>query len=61
MCWNKEECVPRKHLCDGVQDCSDGSDEDICGKLCNLNLPHAMAWVEIPELNFANSDKYSPH
>lgn len=33
VCWDGEECIPRTHLCDGAHDCSDGSDEHICGEL----------------------------
>lgn len=33
VCWDGEECIPRTHLCDGAHDCSDGSDEHICGDI----------------------------
>ena len=27
------QCIPRDYLCDGEQDCSDGTDEASCGQL----------------------------
>jgi hypothetical protein len=28
---DREECVPEDQVCNGVQDCSDGTDEYFCG------------------------------
>ena len=32
LCTNREQCVPGAYLCDSVQQCWDGSDEDGCGE-----------------------------
>ncbi|XP_037382568.1 prolow-density lipoprotein receptor-related protein 1-like [Talpa occidentalis] len=34
-CRNGKECVSREKLCDGKQDCLDGSDEKNCSQFCN--------------------------
>ena len=28
----KDGCIPKEELCDGVHQCSDGTDEDNCGE-----------------------------
>uniref|UniRef100_A0A3B3HUY5 Uncharacterized protein n=1 Tax=Oryzias latipes TaxID=8090 RepID=A0A3B3HUY5_ORYLA len=33
-CKDGLECVMYSHVCDGEQDCKDGSDEDGCETLC---------------------------
>ncbi|KAG8509659.1 Low-density lipoprotein receptor-related protein 2 [Galemys pyrenaicus] len=35
FCRNGKECVSREKLCDGEQDCLDGSDEKNCSQFCN--------------------------
>ena len=31
-CPNEDKCIPLYQLCDGVRDCANGTDEDICRK-----------------------------
>ncbi|NXS63160.1 VLDLR protein, partial [Brachypteracias leptosomus] len=34
-CRDGTECVAQEYMCDGEQDCADGSDEDGCAQLCD--------------------------
>ncbi|XP_051551957.1 low-density lipoprotein receptor-related protein 2-like [Myxocyprinus asiaticus] len=35
-CKDGSECVLNSHVCDGENDCSDGSDEDECASVCSV-------------------------
>ncbi|NXG46866.1 LRP4 protein, partial [Psilopogon haemacephalus] len=35
-CRDGTECVAQEYVCDGEKDCADGSDEDGCAQLCNI-------------------------
>jgi len=36
QCSAGDQCVPMSYHCDGEVDCDDQSDEDGCGKLCDV-------------------------
>lgn len=37
-CKDGSECVLYSHVCDGENDCSDGSDEDECASVCSIGM-----------------------
>jgi Low-density lipoprotein receptor domain class A. len=37
-CKGDNKCIARRFQCDGEQDCTDNSDEEMCGMLSNFNF-----------------------
>lgn len=41
------QCVEKNLFCNGEKDCTDGSDENVCGKFCSLKNSIAKYWLKI--------------
>jgi len=35
-CCSGLQCIPQSSVCNGIQDCKDGDDEEMCGELSPL-------------------------
>jgi hypothetical protein len=41
-CSSELQCIPQSSVCNGIQDCKDGDDEEMCGELSPL---HHLVWL----------------
>uniref|UniRef100_A0A673HKD7 EGF-like domain-containing protein n=1 Tax=Sinocyclocheilus rhinocerous TaxID=307959 RepID=A0A673HKD7_9TELE len=49
-CKDGSECVLYSHVCDGENDCPDGSDEDECAAVCQFQCAHGKKCIERRQL-----------
>jgi hypothetical protein len=40
-CCSGLQCIPQSSVCNAIQDCKDGDDEEMCGELSHL---HHLFW-----------------
>ena len=51
-------CIPGEKKCDGIEDCTDGYDEDQCGKRINFIFMFFIKWYRNVNLNVRTFRRY---